>query len=108
MSPNKRSNFENYLCEENYIMLGTVNRDRIRSIGTEIYRYLVQETCKDPPNPFVLEGKMIERLNMKKNEFFLGISQLIEYDKIRQVTEGKRRYYYVSEMVLDFRDKKLR
>lgn len=88
--------------------MGSMDRDRIRSIGTEIYSYLVQETCKDPPNPFVLEGKMVEGLDMKKNEFFLGISQLIEYDKICQVSEGKKRYYYVSEMVLDYRDKKLR
>lgn len=85
-----------------------MNRDGIRSIGTEILKYMVTETCKDPPNPFILEGKMVEGLGIKKNEFFLGISQLIEYNKIYQVSEGKKRYYYVSEMVLDYREKKLR
>lgn len=44
-------------------------------------------------------------LNLNKSDFFIGVGSSIGI-KIGEHNEGKKRYYYLLEMVNDYREKK--
>jgi hypothetical protein len=78
---------------------------RKRDVSTQIVDYLESRVCSEPSKPFILAGEMIKDLNLSKSEFYIGIGLVLGY-RIEEHIEGKKRYYYLSEMVKDFREKK--
>ena len=49
-------------------------------------------------------GRMMADLNLKKSEFYIGIGRLMGF-QVGEYAEGKKRYYYLLEMVHDHREK---
>ena len=70
-----------------------------------IIEYLESRIFHDPPEPFVLAGRIMRDVGMLKSEFYIGIGRLIGFS-VGEYVEGKKRYYYLLEMVKDYRDKK--
>jgi hypothetical protein len=69
-----------------------------------ISEYLESRLYVDPPEPFILAGKIMKDLELKKSEFYIGIGRLIGF-KVGEYAEGKKRYYYLLELVQDYRDR---
>ena len=60
--------------------------------------------CCEPPEPFLLAGSIIKEMNINKSSFYIGIGQIIGY-RIGEYREGKRRYYYLLDMVQRYRER---
>ncbi len=61
----------------------------------------------NPPVPFMTAGTIMKKLKMPKSNFYLAVSQLMG-GQVGEVTEGKKRCYYLMAMVHAFRDGQVR
>ena len=46
----------------------------------------------------------MRELNLPKTEFYIGVGLILGY-RIDEYVEGKKRYYYLSDMVREYREK---
>ena len=74
-----------------------------QEISKEISEYLEAKVFKDPPEPFILSGTIMKDLSLTKSQFYTGIGRLIGF-KVGEYAEGKKRYYYLLELVQSYRD----
>jgi hypothetical protein len=77
---------------------------KAQEISKSISDYLEGRLYDEPPQPFVLAGTIMRDLELKKSEFYMGIGRLIGF-KVGEYVEGKKRYYYLLELVQLYRDK---
>ena len=64
-----------------------------------IIEAMERNICQNPPEPFVLAGKLIKELDVKEKDFFIAVGQLLDV-RLSEIKDGKKRYYYLSEMVV--------
>ena len=76
-----------------------------RAVSERIVQYLDSQICTDPPRPFILAGQIINDLEITKSEFYLGAGLILGY-RIEEHVEGKKRYFYLTDIVRDYREKK--
>ena len=76
-----------------------------QDISRQIVEYLEGKVLSDPPEPFILAGKIMRDLSLNKSEFYIGVGRLIGF-KVGEYAEGKKRYYYLLEMVQQYRNYK--
>jgi hypothetical protein len=74
-----------------------------QELSKQISEYLESKIFQEPPEPFVLAGTIMRDLELKKSEFYIGIGRLIGF-KVGEHVEGKKRYYYLLELVQNYRD----
>lgn len=75
-----------------------------QEISKKISEYLEAKLYEEPPQPFVLAGTIMRDLELKKSEFYMGIGRLIGF-KVGEYSEGKKRYYYLLELVQSYRER---
>ena len=76
-----------------------------RLVSEKIIQYLESRICADPPKPFILAGEIIKDLEITKSEFYLGAGLILGY-RIDEHIEGNKRYFYLTDIVGDYRAKK--
>lgn len=67
--------------------------------------YLIERHCGEKPGPMVLGGTIMRDLELPRDDFFLVVGHLMEYNRIGVVVQGARRYYYHMGMVDAFRER---
>lgn len=72
-----------------------------RGTSEEILQYMEFKLCCEPPEPFILAGRIIQDLSLKPSDFYLAIGQVLGY-RIGEYREGKKKYYYLLEMVHNY------
>ena len=77
---------------------------KAQEISKSISDYLEGKLYEEPPKPFVLAGTIMRDLELKKSEFYMGIGRLIGF-RVGEYVEGKKRYYFLLELVQLYRDK---
>ena len=67
-----------------------------------ILRYMEAKLCANPPEPFILAGRMVKDLKMRRSDLYVALGQLIG-THLWEYREGKKKYYYLLEMVRNHR-----
>lgn len=81
-----------------------MEKRNIQQTGQRILDYLDNRTCGEPSCPFIVGGTIRTDLGLTKAEFYMGIVQLIDYNRVGTVIEGRKKYYYLQGMVERYRD----
>ncbi len=84
-----------------------MNTQLLRSDGQLILSYLDKNTRREVPRPFINAGTIMHDLGMPKSRFYMAITPMLGY-KIGSVVDGRRRYYYLMEMVEFYRENRKR
>ena len=79
--------------------------ERAREISKQIIGYLEERIQADPPEPFVLAGRIMRDLSLNRNDFYMIMGRLIGF-KVGEYQVGKNRFYYLLEMVHMYREAK--
>jgi hypothetical protein len=69
----------------------------------QIIDYLELKLQSDPPQPFILAGTIIQDLDLPKSDFYIAIGQILGY-RVGEYREGKRKYYYLMDLVRKYQD----
>ena len=70
----------------------------------EIIKYMESKICCNPPEPFLLGGRIMNDLRINKSDFYIAIGQLLGY-RIGEYREGRRKYYFLFDMVNNYKER---
>lgn len=68
-----------------------------------ILKFMEDCLLHNPPEPFILAGRLERELGLSRTDLYVGIGQLLG-THLGVYKEGKRKYYYLLEMVRMYRD----
>ena len=74
-----------------------------RKLSEEIIRYMESKVCCEPPEPFLLAGRIIRDMQIRPSDFYLAMGHVIGY-RVGEYREGKKKYYYLLEMISRYQE----
>jgi hypothetical protein len=75
--------------------------DARRDLPDRVIDYMESKVCCNPPEPFLLGGRIIGELGITRSDFYIAVGQMLGY-RIGEYREGRRRYYFLLDMVNDY------
>ena len=82
-----------------------LSKVEVKEVGRQVLDLLERKVCCDSPEPVVAGGTIQRELAIGKQEFYMAIGQLMDYNRVGVVVEGKKRYYFLMEMVEAVRER---
>jgi hypothetical protein len=79
------------------------SRSSTNEVSCRVLECIESFLFREPPRPMVLAGTIIKELELRPSAFYLAVGKLIESERVGEVVEGRKRYYYSREMVEAFR-----
>jgi hypothetical protein len=71
-----------------------------------IVECLVSFLLREPPVPMVLAGTIMRETGIRPAQFHQVMGNLIEKRRVVEFIEGKKRYYFLREMVVAWRERR--
>jgi len=84
------------------IMCAVIRSQRC-NVAEAIIEYMEGMLFHSPPEPFILAGTLVKELPFRKSDIYLALGQLMGV-RIGEYREGKKKYYYILDMVIAHRD----
>jgi hypothetical protein len=91
--------------EEARTGIAGLSKGEVKRVGRQVLDLLERKVCCDPPEPVVTGGAIQRELAIGKQELYMAIGQLMDYNRVGVIVEGKKRYYFLMEMVEAVRER---